>query len=84
MNVYLLLEAEVRAGVFEHEFVKVSGRTDAEKQELVNAFVADLVDDGFIDFKADYIIDFDLFETADRVTLNGNLHVSEVYGVGEH
>ena len=83
MKVYLLLEYITGTGDVQHEFINVTSRTEQEKQTLINNFIADLCDDGHQGFKGkDYTVDFSTFEIADTVTINGNLHVSLIYGVG--
>lgn len=85
MNAYLLIEVSVGEGAFEHEFVNVSGRSDAEKCALIEAFLKDLVEEGHDDLLDVDLsqLDFDLLEACDTITLNGKVHVSAVYGVGQ-
>ena len=86
MNTYVLLEAEVGLGVFEHSIVPVDLNNPKSIHEAVLLFVDDLYSEGgYSDFNPEhyYQLDFDSLSKYESVILNDNLHISLLYGIGE-
>ena len=86
MNTYVLLEAEVGLGVFEHSIVPVDLNNPKSIHEAVLLFVDDLYSEGgYSDFNPEYYyqLDFDSLSKYESVILNDNLHISLMYGIGE-
>ena len=86
MNTYVLLEAEVRQGVFEHSIVPVDLNNPKSIHEAVLLFVDDLYsEDGYFNFNPEYYyqLDFDNLFTEESIIVNDNLHISLMYGIGE-
>ena len=85
MNTYVLLEAEIRQGVFEHSIVPVDLNNPKSIHEAVLLFVDDLYsEEGYFDFNPEYYqLDFDSLFKDESVILNDNLHISLMYGIGE-
>ena len=87
MNTYILLEAEVRQGVFEHSIVPVDFNNPKSIHEAVLLFVDDLYSEGvYSDFNPEYYyqLDFEKLFTDESVVVNDNLHISLMYGIGEN
>lgn len=87
MNTYVLLEAEVRQGVFEHSIVPVDLNNPKSIHEAVLLFVDDLYsEEGYSDFNPEYYyhLDFDKLFADESVVMNDNLHISLMYGIGEN
>ena len=86
MNTYVMLEAEVRQGVFEHSIVPVDFNNQKSIHEAVLLFVDDLYsEEGYSDFNPEYYqLDFDKLFKDESVVLNDNLHISLMYGIGEN
>ena len=90
MNTYMLLEAEVRQGVFEHSIVPVDLNNPKSIHEAVLLFADDLYCEqgdrkqGYSDFDPEYYyqIDFDKLFDEEYLVVNDNLHISLMYGVG--
>ena len=86
MNTYVLLEAGVGLGVFEHSIVPVDLNNPKSIHEAVLLFVDDLYSEGgYSDFNPEYYyqLDFDSLSKYESVILNDNLHISLLYGIGE-
>ena len=85
MNTYVLLEAEVGLGVFEHSIVPVDLNNPKSIHEAVLLFVDDLYsEEGYFDFNPEYYqLDFDSLFKDESVILNDNLYISLMYGIGE-
>ena len=87
MNTYVLLEAEVRQGVFEHSIVPVDLNNPKSIHEAVLLFADDLYsEEGYFDFNTEYYyqLDFDNLFTEESIIVNDNLHISLMYGIGEN
>ena len=85
MNTYMLLEAQVRLGVFEHSIVPVSLNNPKSIHDQILLFADNLYCElGYSDFNPEYYyqIDFDKLFDEQQIVLNDNLHVSLMYGVG--
>lgn len=86
MNTYVLLEAEVRLGIFEHSIVPVDLNNPKSIHEAVLLFTDDLYsEDGYFDFNPEYYyqLDFDKLFTEETIIVNDNLHISLMYGIGD-
>ena len=86
MNTYVLLEAEVRQGVFEHSIVPVDLNNPKSIHEAVLLFADDLYsEEGYFDFNPEYYyqLDFDNLFTEESIIVNDNLHISLMYGIGD-
>ena len=86
MNTYVLLDAEVRLGVFVHSIVPVDLNNPKSIHEAVLLFVDDLYSEGgYSDFNPEYYyqLDFDSLSKYESIILNDNLHISLMYGIGE-
>ena len=86
MNTFMLVEAEVRQGVFEHSIVPVDLNNPKSIHEAVLLFVDDLYsEEGYFDFNPEYYyqLDFDSLFKDESVILNDNLYISLMYGIGE-
>ena len=86
MNTYVLLEAEIRQGVFEHSIVPVDLNNPKSIHEAVLLFVDDLYsEEGYFDFNPEYYyqLDFDNLFTEESIIVNDNLHISLMYGIGD-
>ena len=86
MNTYVLLEAEIRQGVFEHSIVPVDLNNPKSIHEAVLLFADDLYsEEGYFDFNTEYYyqLDFDKLFAEDSVVVNDNLHISLMYGIGD-
>ena len=84
MNTYMLLEAEVRLGVFEHSIVPVDFNNPKSIHDQILLFADDLYSEqGYSDFNPEYYyqIDFDELFEEQYLVVNGNLHISLMYGV---
>ena len=87
MNTYVLVEAEIRQGVFEHSIVPVDFNNPKSIHEAVLLFVDDLYSEGgYSDFNPKYYyqLDFEKLFSDESVIVNDNLHVSLMYGIGEN
>ena len=87
MNTYVLVEAEIRQGVFEHSIVPVDFNNPKSIHEAVLLFADDLYsEEGYSDFNPEYYyqLDFDKLFTEDSIVVNDNLHISLMYGIGEN
>lgn len=85
MNTYILMEAEIRQGVFEHSIVPVDFNNPKSIHDQVLLFVDDLYcEQGYPDFAPEYYyqIDFNKLFDKGKVVVNGNLYISLMYGVG--
>ena len=87
MNTYMLLEAQVRLGVFEHSIVPVDFNNPKSIHDQILLFADDLYCElGYSDFNHEhyyYQIDFDKLFNEEQIVVNDNLHISLMYGVGE-
>ena len=86
MNTYVLLEAEVRLGVFEHSIVPIDLNNPKSIHEAVLLFADDLYsEEGYFDFNPEYYyqLDFDILFTEESIIVNDNLHISLMYGIGD-
>ena len=86
MNTFMLVEAEVRQGVFEHSIVPVDLNNPKSIHDQILLFVDDLYSEGgYSDFNPEhyYQLDFDSLSKYESVILNDNLHISLLYGIGE-
>lgn len=84
MNTYMLLEAEIRLGVFEHDIVPVNINNPKSIHDQILLFVDNLYcEQGYSDFNPEcyYQIDFDKLFEEEKIVVNGNLHISLMYGV---
>ena len=87
MNTFMLVEAEVRQGVFEHSIVPVDLNNPKSIHDQILLFVDDLYsEEGYSDFNPEYYynIDFDKLFTNESIVVNDNLHISLMYGIGEN
>ena len=87
MNTFMLVEAEVRQGVFEHSIVPVDLNNPKSIHEAVLLFADDLYSErGYSNFNPEYYyqLDFDKLFSDESVIVNDNLHVSLMYGIGEN
>ena len=85
MNTFILMEAEIRQGVFEHSIVPVDFNNLKSIHEAVLLFADDLYsEEGYSDFNPEYYyqIDFDKLFDEEYLVVNDNLHISLMYGVG--
>ena len=85
MNTYILLEAETRLGVFEHDIVPVNINNPKSIHDQILLFVDNLYCElGYSDFNPEYYyqIDFDKLFDEEKIVVNDNLHISLIYGVG--
>ena len=85
MNTYMLLEAQVRLGVFEHSIVPVDFNNPKSMHDQILLFADDLYcEQGYSDFNPEhyYQIDFDKLFNEEYLVVNDNLHISLMYGVG--
>ena len=87
MNTFMLVEAEVRQGVFEHSIVPVDLNNHKSMHDQILLFVDYLYsEEGYSDFNLEYYyqLDFDKLFKDESVVLNDNLHISLMYGIGEN
>ena len=87
MNTYMLLEAQVRLGVFEHSIVPVDLNNSKSMHDQILLFVDDLYcEQGYSELAPEhyYQIDFDKLFSDESVIVNDNLHISLMYGIGEN
>ena len=87
MNTFMLVEGEVRQGVFEHSIVPVDLNNPKAIHKAVLLFVDDLYSEGgYSDFNPEYYyqLDFEKLFSDESVIVNDNLHVSLMYGIGEN
>lgn len=87
MNTYVLMEAELRQGVFEHSIVPVDFNNPKSIHDQILLFVDDLYsEEGYSDFNPEYYYQlyFDKLFTEDSIVVNDNLHISLMYGIGEN
>lgn len=85
MNTYMLLGAETRLGVFEHDIVPVNINNPKSIHNQILLFVDNLYcEQGCSDFNPEYYyqIDFDKLFDEEKIVVNDNLHISLIYGVG--
>lgn len=85
MNTYMLVEAQVRLGVFEHSIVPVDLNNPKSMHDQILLFVDDLYcEQGYSDFNPEYYyqINFDKLFDEEYLVVNDNLHISLMYGVG--
>lgn len=85
MNTYMLLGAETRLGVFEHDIVPVNINNPKSIHNQILLFVDNLYcEQGYSDFNLEYYyqIDFDKLFDEEQIVVNDNLHISLMYGVG--
>ena len=85
MNTYMLVEAQVRLGVFEHDIVPVNINNPKSIHDQILLFVDNLYcEQGYSDFNPEYYyqIDFDKLFDEEKIVVNDNLHISLMYGVG--
>ena len=86
MNTFMLVEAEVQQGVFEHSIVPVDLNNPKSIHEAVLLFADDLYsEEDYFDFNPEYYyqLDFDKLFSDESVIMNDNLHISLMYGIGE-
>lgn len=85
MNTYVLVEAEIRQGVYEHSIVPVNLNNPKSLHEVILNFVEDMYEQGYPDFNREhyYQIDFDKLFKDEYIVVNDNLHISLMYGVGQ-
>ena len=84
MNTYILMEAQVRLGVFEHSIVPVDFNNPESMHDQILLFADDLYCDlGYSDFNPEhyYQIDFDKLFDEEQIVVNDNLHISLMYGI---
>ena len=87
MNTFMLVEAEVRQGVFEHSIVPVDLNNPKSIHDKILLFVDDLYsEEDYSDFNPEYYyqLDFDKLFKDESVVLNDNLYISLMYGIGEN
>lgn len=85
MNTYMLVQAETRLGVFEHDIIPVNINNPKSIHEQILLFVDNLYcEQGYSDFNPEYYyqIDFDKLFDEEKIVVNDNLHISLMYGVG--
>lgn len=86
MNTYMLLEAEVRLGVFEHSLININGLTHEQIHEQILLFVEDVyATEGNKDFFVEeyYQINFDELFDKQYLLVNKCLHLSVMFGVND-
>ena len=86
MNTFMLVEAEVRQGVFEHSIVPVDLNNPKSIHDQILLFVDDLYsEEDYSDFNPEYYyqLDFDKLFKDESIVVNDNLHISLMYGIGE-
>lgn len=86
MNTYVLMEAELRQGVFEHSIVPVDLNNPKSIHEAVLLFTDDLYsEEGYFDFNPEYYyqLDFDKLFKEESIIVNDNLYISLMYGIGD-
>lgn len=85
MNTFMLVEAEIRQGVYEHSIVPVNLNNPKSLHEVILNFVEDMYEQGYPDFNREhyYQIDFDKLFKDEYLVVNDNLHISLMYGVGQ-
>ena len=87
MNTFMLVEAEVRQGVFEHSIVPVDLNNPKSIHDQILLFVDDLYsEEDYSDFNPEYYyqLDFDKLFKDESIVVNDNLHISLMYGIGEN
>ena len=85
-DIFLLMEAETRQGVFEHSLIDINGLTHEQIHEQILLFVEDVYDtDGNKDFLVEeyYQINFDELFDKQHLLVNQRLHLSVVFGVND-
>lgn len=91
MNTFILMEAEIRQGVFEHSIVPVDFSNPESMHDRILLFVEGLYyrqgdcKQGYSDFDPEYYyqIDFDKLFDEEQIVVNDNLYISLMYGIGE-
>lgn len=85
MNTFMLVEAEIRQGVYEHSIVPVNLNNPKSVHEVILNFVEDMYEQGYPDFNREhyYQIDFNKLFEDEYLVVNDNLHISLMYGVGK-
>ena len=87
MNTFMLVEAEVRQGVFEHSIVPVDLNNPKSIHDQILLFVDDLYsEEDYSDFNPEYYyqLDLDKLFKDESIVVNDNLHISLMYGIGEN
>ena len=85
-DIFLLMEAETRQGVFEHSLIDINDLTHEQIHERILLFVTDVYDtQGNKDFLVQdyYNIDFDTLFDQQHLLVNGCLHLSVMFGVND-
>ena len=85
-NIFLLMEAGTRQGVFEHSLIDINGLTHEQIHERILLFVTDVYDtQGNKDFLVQdyYNIDFDTLFDQQHLLVNGCLHLSVMFGIND-
>ena len=85
-DIFLLMEAETRQGVFEHSLINIGGLTNKQIHEQILLFVTDVYDtQGNKDFLVEdyYQINFDVLFDKQYLLVNKCLHLSVMFGVND-
>ena len=85
-DIFLLMEAETRQGVFEHSLINIGGLTHNRIHEQILLFVSDVYDvEGNKDFLVEdyYNIDFDELFDKQHLLVNKCLHLSVMFGIND-
>ena len=85
-DIFLLMEAETRQGVFEHSLINIESLTHQQIHEQVLLFVSDVYDaEGNKDFLVEdyYNIDFDELFDKQYLLVNECLHLSVLFGIND-
>lgn len=85
-DIFLLMEAETRQGVFEHSLINIGGLTHRRIHEQILLFVEDVYGtEGNKDFFVEeyYQINFDELFDKQYLLVNKCLHLSVCFGVND-
>ena len=85
-DIFLLIEAKTRQGVFEHSLINIGGLTHEQIHEQILLFVEDGYDaEGNKDFFVEdyYNIDFDELFDKQHLLVNECLHLSVLFGIND-
>ena len=85
-DIFLLMEAEVRQGVFEHSLINIGGLPYRQIHEQILLFVEDVYDtEGNKDFLVEeyYQINFEEMFDKQYLLVNKCLHLSVIFGVND-
>ena len=83
-DIFLLMEVEIRQGVFEHSLINIEGLTHKQIHEQILLFVEGVYDtEGNKDFLVEeyYQINFDELFDKQHLLVNKCLHLSVMFGV---